>query len=87
MFRTSHNCASGFVPLVLERCVLVNWTSEELRGAGLRVSNVFMARSAKANGLDASMAGGESMSSKGTVAIIFRKFPSVLLFVGEILTI
>ncbi|CAM9496985.1 unnamed protein product, partial [Ectocarpus fasciculatus] len=62
--RTQSSPDTGFVPLVLERCVLVNGTSEELRGAGIRLSNVFMARSAKANGLDASIAGGESMSSK-----------------------
>ncbi|CAM9566448.1 unnamed protein product, partial [Ectocarpus sp. 13 AM-2016] len=62
--RTQSPPRTGFVPLVLERCALVKGTSEELRGAGLRASNVFMARSSKVNGLDASIPGGESMSSK-----------------------
>ncbi|CAM9130173.1 unnamed protein product, partial [Hapterophycus canaliculatus] len=55
---------TGFINLVLERCVLVNSASEDLRVAGLRVVNVFMARSAKAKGLDVATAAGESMHSK-----------------------
>lgn len=50
---------------MLERCVLVNGASEDLRVAGLRAANVFMARSAKANERDAVSAAGESMRSKG----------------------
>lgn len=57
--------ALGFLSLVLERCVLVNGVSEDLRAAGLRAANVFMARSAKANERDAIAAGGEAMHSKG----------------------
>lgn len=57
--------ALGFLSLVLERCVLVDGASEDLRVAGLRAANVFMARSAKANERDGVAAGGESMDSKG----------------------
>lgn len=56
---------AGFIYLVLERCVLGNSASEDLRVAGLRAVNVFMARSAKANGLDVATAAGDSMHSKG----------------------
>eukprot|EP00752_Nemacystus_decipiens_P002115 g2019.t1 len=55
---------AGFLSLVLERSVLVTGASEDLRVAGLRVANVFMARSAKANEREAVAAGGESMDSK-----------------------
>lgn len=57
--------ALGFLSLVLERCVLVSGASEDLRVAGLRAANVFMARSAKANERDGVTAAGESMHSKG----------------------
>lgn len=50
---------------MLERCVLVAGASEDLRVAGLRAANVFMARSAKANERDAVAAGNESMDSRG----------------------
>lgn len=55
----------GFISLLLERCVLVNSASEDLRVAGLRAANVFMARSAKANGFNVATATGDSMHSKG----------------------
>lgn len=45
--------------LLLQRCVLTDGASEDLRVAGLRAANVFMARSAKANELDAKRAGGK----------------------------
>lgn len=38
---------SGFLALVLQRCVLSDGVSEDLRVAGLRAASVFMARSAK----------------------------------------
>lgn len=56
---------------MLERCVLVNDVSEDLRAAGLRAANVFMARSAKANERDAIAAGGEAMHSKGDHCCFF----------------
>ena len=38
----------GFLALLMQRCVSADGASEDLRGAGLRAANVFMARSAKA---------------------------------------
>ena len=71
-YRSYH--ALGFSSLVLERCVLASGVSEDLRAAGLRAANVFMARSAKANERDAIAAGGETMHSKGdTLSSIFSR--------------
>lgn len=38
----------GFLALILQRCVLVEGVSEDLRVAGLRAANVFMARAGRA---------------------------------------
>lgn len=58
----------GFLALVLQRCVLSDGVSEDLRVAGLRAASVFMARSAKICARDAAtgfIKVGNSMSAKG----------------------
>lgn len=57
----------GYLSLVLQRCVLIEAASEDLRVAGLRAANVFMARSAKASERRAPSApGATSMDWRGT---------------------
>lgn len=56
----------GYLSLVLQRCVLMEAVSEDLRVAGLRAANVFMARSAKASERSAlSAPGGTPMDWRG----------------------
>lgn len=55
---------SGFLAVLLQRCLLVENVSEDLRVAGLRTASVFMARSAKASGSDAHLSSRISGSTE-----------------------